>query len=989
MPIRLDIKKKLSVSSERVKSVDIHPTESWALAALYSGNVTIWDYESGSNVKTFEVSELPVRCAKFITRKQWFVASSDDMRLRVYNYNTMEKVKDFEAHSDYIRYVEVHPTLPYFLTSSDDMTIKCWDWDRGFDCTQLFEGHAHYVMMVKFNPKDTNTFASASLDRSIKVWGLGSPLPHYTLEGHERGVNCIDYYPSGDKPYILSGADDRTVKIWDYQTKSIVHSLEGHSHNICAVLFHPKLPLICSASEDGTVRLWQSTTYRAETTLNYGMERAWALAATRETTKLAIGFDEGCVVVELGSDDAVVSMDGTGKVVWAKNNEIQTATVRGLAGGDDDDALPDGERLPVVPRDLGACELYPQTIKHNCNGRFIAVCGDGEFIIYTAQALRNKAFGQAIDFVWSAAGTGDYAIRESANRVKFFKNFKESRAIKPAAASADGLFGGHLLGVKGGDSAVLFYDWDSGEFVRKIDVAPKEVYWSDSGNLVLIATEDSAYVLSYNAAAVASAVAMGQVSPDDGVDGSFDLLFEINDTITSGEWVGDCFIYCNNAGRLNYSVGGKIQTLVHLDTNSSGATMHSVLGYLAKEDRVYLVDKGLNIVSYRVMMAVLQYQTAVMRGDFDAANELLAAIPESEYTTIARFLEAQGFKEEALEVTTDDDHKFDLALELGKIDVAHELMKQTPEEEKNSIDTMAKWKKLSDAALKISDFELTEACSLASDDFPGLLLLYSAVGNFDGMERLAKMAQEKGKTNIAFVSYLLTGNVEECANLLVATNRLPEAAFFARTYLPSRVEEIVSLWKEDLSKVSESAAGALADPATHPDMFPDMAVALQVEQMFMAQREATKATGIAATDYPTAKDDLDLDLIALVKSQGGGGGAAPPPPPPAPAAPPAPAPVDDDDPAEDDGAAAESARLAQEAETARLAQEAEMARLAQEAEMARLAQEAEAKRLAEEAAAAKAAEEAAAAEAAAAEAAAAEAAKAKEDDMGDDFGDDW
>mmetsp|Transcript_579 Transcript_579/g.1192 ORF Transcript_579/g.1192 Transcript_579/m.1192 type:complete len:972 (+) Transcript_579:202-3117(+) len=971
MPIRLDIKKKLSVSSERVKSVDIHPTESWALAALYSGNVTIWDYESGSNVKTFEVSELPVRCAKFITRKQWFVASSDDMRLRVYNYNTMEKIKDFEAHSDYIRYVEVHPTLPYFLTSSDDMTIKCWDWDRGFDCTQLFEGHSHYVMMVKFNPKDTNTFASASLDRSIKVWGLGSPVPHYTLEGHERGVNCVDYYPSGDKPYILSGADDRTVKIWDYQTKSIVHSLDGHSHNICAVLFHPKLPLICSASEDGTVRLWQSTTYRAETTLNYGMERAWALAATRETTKLAIGFDEGCVVVELGSDDPVVSMDGTGKVVWAKNNEIQTTTVRGLAGGDDDDALPDGERLPVVPRDLGACELYPQNIKHNCNGRFVSVCGDGEYIIYTAQALRNKAFGQAIDFVWSATGTGDYAIRESVSRVKFFKNFKESRAIKPATSSAEGLFGGHLLGVKGGDSAVLFYDWDSGEFIRKIDVSPKEVYWSDAGNLVLLACEDSAYVLSYNAAATASAVAMGQVSPEDGVDGSFDLLHEISDTITSGEWVGDCFIYCNNAGRLNYSVGGKIQTLVHLDTTSSGQTMHRVLGYLAKEDRVYLVDKSLNIVSYKIMLAVLQYQTAVMRGDFDAANELLPSIPEAEYTTVARFLESQGFKEEALEVTTDADHKFDLALELGKIDIAHELMKETPAEEKDSTDTMTKWKKLSDAALKISDFELTEAASLASDDFPGLLLLYSAVGNFEGMEKLANAAQEDGKTNVAFVAYLLTGNVEACADLLVSTNRLPEAAFFCRTYLPSRVEEIVSLWKADLSKVSETAANALADPASNPELFPDRDVALQVEKMFMTQREATKATGIPASDYLTAKDDLDLDLIALIKSQGAG--AAPTPV----------TPEEGGEPSADHNAVAAQQAAAEEMNKTN----EEAAAAAAAVEAARLEAEAEEQRRQEEAAAAVAAEEAAriAAEGEAKAAAEAEAAK---DDM-EDFGDDW
>jgi coatomer subunit beta' len=47
-------------------------------------------------------------------------------------------------------------------------------------------------MMVVFNPKDTNTFASASLDRTVKVWGLGSSAPHFTLEGHEKGVNAVE-----------------------------------------------------------------------------------------------------------------------------------------------------------------------------------------------------------------------------------------------------------------------------------------------------------------------------------------------------------------------------------------------------------------------------------------------------------------------------------------------------------------------------------------------------------------------------------------------------------------------------------------------------------------------------------------------------------------------------------------------------------------------------------------------------------------------------
>jgi len=868
MPVRLDIKKRLSASSERVKSVDIHPSESWALAALYSGNVLIWDYETATCVKSFELGELPVRCAKFVPRKQWFIAASDDMRVRVYNYNTMEKVKDFEAHNDYIRYLEVHPTLPYFLSSSDDMSVKLWDWEKNFDCTQFFEGHAHYVMQVKFNPKDTNTFASASLDRSVKVWGLGSNMPHYTLEGHDKGVNCVDYYPSGDKPYILSGADDRTVKVWDYQTKSIVHTLDGHTHNVCAVLFHPKLPLIASASEDGTVRLWQSTTYRAEATLNYGMERAWALSATAEANKMAIGFDEGCVVIELGSDDPVASMENSGKIVWAKNNEIQTTSVRGIASAGED-GLPDGEALALTPRDLGSCELYPQKLSHNCNGRFISVCGDGEFIIYTSQALRNKAFGQALDFTWSGSGTGDYAIRESISQVKTFKNFKENKTIRPAVASAEGIFGGHMLGVKGAESAVLFYEWDSGDFIRKIDVCPNAVYWSDAGNMVLLACDDTAYVLSHDAAHTATSLAMGKATAEDGVDGSFDLLYEINDTISSGKWVGDCFLYCNKSGRLNYSVGGQIQTLVHLDTSSSGATIHQVLGYLAKEDRVYLIDKQLNVVSYRVSLSVLQYQTAVMRGDFDTANELLQNIPESEFITVARFLEAQGFKEEALSVSTDPDHKFDLAIELNSIDVAHELLLDTAEIDLRTTDTMAKWKRLSDAALKNNDFELAEAASIASDDFSGLLLLYSALGNLEGIERLAKMASDGGKTNVSFVANLLTGQVENCADLLVQTSRLPEAAFFARSYLPSRVTEIVNLWKQDLSKVSESAAKSLAEPGEHPDLFPDQEIALQVEKMFLEQRAVAGGEGISASEYMSAKGDLDLDLIQLIKERTG------------------------------------------------------------------------------------------------------------------------
>lgn len=64
-----------------------------------------------------------------------------------------------------------------------------------------------------------------------------------------------------------------------------------------------------------------------------------------------------------------------------------------------------------------------QSLKHNPNGRFVVVCGDGEYIIYTALAWRNRSFGSALEFAWSS--DGEYAVRESTSKIKIFtKNFQ-------------------------------------------------------------------------------------------------------------------------------------------------------------------------------------------------------------------------------------------------------------------------------------------------------------------------------------------------------------------------------------------------------------------------------------------------------------------------------------------------------------------------------------------------------------------------------------
>ncbi|KAG0143027.1 hypothetical protein CROQUDRAFT_661774 [Cronartium quercuum f. sp. fusiforme G11] len=799
----LEVNRKLLARSERVKSVDFHPTEPWLLAGLYSGKVFVWHTETNALLKSFTPTEVPVRCARFIARKNWFVCGSDDFHLRVFNYNTSERVAGFEAHPDYIRCLAVHPTQPFVLTGSDDMTIKLWDWDKSWKCIQVFEGHSHYIMNLAFNPKDSNTFASSCLDRTVKVWSLGSQTANFTLDAHEKGVNYVEYYHGGDKPYMVTTGDDRLIKIWDYHSKSCIQTLEGHQSNVSYAIFHPSLPIIVSGSEDGTVKIWHASTYRLENTLNYGLERAWCVAYAKKGNDLGLGFDEGSVVIKLGREEPSVSMDLAGKVVFTRNAEVLTANV----AANQDNEIADGQKLTIPVRELGNTEVFAQTLQHSPNGRFVTVCGDGEFIIYTALAWRNKAFGPGLGFAW-ASDSNTYAVRESSFKLKVFKNFKEKPGHLKITYSVEAIFGGALLCTKGA-GFVCFYDWETGALVRRIEVEAREVYWSNAGTSVAIAGEESVYILRFDRQAYTDVLEEAGEVGDEGVEEAFELVHELPEVIQTGKWVGDCLVYTNAANRLNYVVGGQTHTLSHFDQQMF------LLGYLPAHNRIYLCDKQCAIYSFGLALSVIEYQTAILHGELDTAAELLNAVPADQRNRIARFLESQDLRGLAMEVSNDPDHKFELATQLGDLDAALALVREAP-----GPGSEAKWRVIAEKALADWKVDLAEECFNKAGDLSALLLIYTSSGDREGLRRLAERAVASGQNNIAFACQLQLGAAEACVDILLETGREPEAGLFARTYAPELVPKAVKAWKAGLeSRGRAKLAEAIGDPEVTPEAF--------------------------------------------------------------------------------------------------------------------------------------------------------------------------
>ncbi|WP_411023504.1 hypothetical protein, partial [Salmonella sp. s51228] len=108
-----------------------------------------------------------------------------------------------------------------------------------------------------------------------------------------------------------------------------------------------------------------------------------------------------------------------------------------------------------------------------------------------------------------------------------------------------------LLGVRF-QNILTFYDWQSLELVRRIEILAKNVIWNDSGTLVSIIADESYYVLQYKSDIVSTCLQTQSGIDEDGVIEAFDVLSEIQEVVRTGKWVGDCFIYTTSNNRLNY-----------------------------------------------------------------------------------------------------------------------------------------------------------------------------------------------------------------------------------------------------------------------------------------------------------------------------------------------------------------------------------------------------------------------------------------------------
>ncbi len=240
-----------------------------------TGTVKQWDANSGHETRTLEIpatsivamSEDGTRIASPNLALITSIPAGKELTLKVWDSTSGQELHALKGHSGPILSIALSRDGQWMASAGGTFQkpgeIKVWDVSSGQE-TRHWGTPTSGSTRVAISP-DGKRLAVSNPDRTVKVWDTSNGQELVTFKGHEYQASSMAFSPDGK--WLASGSGilpslPGEMKLWDAVTGKEKVTLRGHKYGISSLTFSPDGKRLASASNDETVKVWDTTTGR-------------------------------------------------------------------------------------------------------------------------------------------------------------------------------------------------------------------------------------------------------------------------------------------------------------------------------------------------------------------------------------------------------------------------------------------------------------------------------------------------------------------------------------------------------------------------------------------------------------------------------------------------------------------------------------------------------------------------------------------------------
>jgi RNA polymerase sigma factor (sigma-70 family) len=324
----------------------------------------------------------------------------------------------------------------FIATGGMGPEVAIWDTQRG-NLRKRLQSHADgfrpdALNTLVFSPDGTKV-ASVGDGVAIQVWNApgGDVVENFNI-GHRAEITALSY--SSDSNIVATASSDRTIRLWNSRTSKETNILTGHSARIGSLAFSPSAKLLASSDWLCQLIVWDPVTGKQRITI--------------QTVERSAGRHGGVCPVAFSADGKSI-WSWSGDDQHLRNWDVQTgkqlsAQPTRFAGRDLINS-----RIDSREDSFNRLERAPQGARFSPDGRLLAVAFPDEvFVVETASAKERFRFPNANPvtvFAFSSernllafGGWGKVIHLVDLNTGKKTKTFPQSDVVQAMEFSPDG-----------------------------------------------------------------------------------------------------------------------------------------------------------------------------------------------------------------------------------------------------------------------------------------------------------------------------------------------------------------------------------------------------------------------------------------------------------------------------------------------------------------------------------------------------------------------